>query len=300
MELATIQKDILNALISLYKKKGRAIKGEEIAEALDRSPGTIRNQMQSLRALELVEGVPGPKGGYKATHQAFQVLELGEIEDEVQVPVLRNGVEVEGLTVVEIEFTTIRHPDVCQAIFKIIGDIKVFNAGDTIQIGPTAINKLVIRGEVTGRDDINGMVLCDILEIVSLPKKPIGRFLIDPYVAVPVGKTLAEASKLMVSKGVRDTFVDKNGEVVGIISLADLGQALSKLKADAPVEQAMATEWFSIDADKTLNDALLLMNKENVSVLAVVKDGKNKGIISKVHVFNNLASYMYHLSPSPG
>lgn len=299
MELASVQKDILSALISLYKKKGRAIKGEEIAEALDRSPGTIRNQMQSLRALELVEGVPGPKGGYKATHQAFHALGLDELDEEVQVPVMRNGVDVEGLTVVEIGFNTIRHPDICQAMFKIIGDIRLFNVGDIIQIGPTAVNKLVIRGKVTGRDDINGMVLCDIMEIVSLPKKPIGKYMQDPYVAVPIGKTLTDASRILVAKGVRDAFVEKNGEVVGIISFADLGRALSKMGADAHVEQAMATKWLTIEADKTLNDALFLMNQEKASVLAVVKDGKNRGIISKVHMFNNLASYMYQIATPP-
>ena len=30
---------------------------------MSRNPGTIRNQMQSLRSLGLVKGVPGPRGG---------------------------------------------------------------------------------------------------------------------------------------------------------------------------------------------------------------------------------------------
>jgi len=299
MELAAIQKDILSALISLYKKKGRAIKGEEIAEALDRSPGTIRNQMQSLRALELVEGVPGPKGGYKATAQAFQSLGLDKIEHEVQVPILKNGVEVTGLTVVEIEFTTIRHPDICQSIFKIVGDIKVFNIGDIIQIGPTAVNMLVIRGEVTGRDDINGLVLCDILEMVSLPKKSIGKFLKDPYVAVRVDSTVKEAAKTMLQNKVRDVGVEKDGEIVGILSFDDIGRAIAEISPDAPVEKAMETNVVTIGDDKTLNDALMVMNKENVGRLVVLRDDEKFSIITKIHAFNNLASYMYHLSPLP-
>ena len=40
-----------------------SIKGEEIADIMNRNPGTIRNQMQSLRSLGLVKGVPGPRGG---------------------------------------------------------------------------------------------------------------------------------------------------------------------------------------------------------------------------------------------
>ncbi len=64
MELTPIQKEILTALINLYREKKQAIKGEDIAGVINRNPGTVRNQMQSLKALGLVEGVPGPKGGY--------------------------------------------------------------------------------------------------------------------------------------------------------------------------------------------------------------------------------------------
>ena len=67
MELTPIQKEILTALVNLYRKHKRAVKGEMIADVINRNPGTVRNQMQSLKALGLVEGVPGPKGGYKAT-----------------------------------------------------------------------------------------------------------------------------------------------------------------------------------------------------------------------------------------
>ncbi len=63
MDLSLIQKDILITLITLYHQHSRPIKGEDIAEVIQRNPGTIRNQMQALKALELVDGVPGPKGG---------------------------------------------------------------------------------------------------------------------------------------------------------------------------------------------------------------------------------------------
>jgi len=65
MELTPIQKEILTALINLYRTKKHAIKGEDIAELIERNPGTVRNQMQSLKALGLVEGVPGPKGAIR-------------------------------------------------------------------------------------------------------------------------------------------------------------------------------------------------------------------------------------------
>ena len=63
IELTSSQKTILTALINLHRESEDAVKGEDIAAEVDRNPGTIRNQMQSLKALQLVEGVPGPKGG---------------------------------------------------------------------------------------------------------------------------------------------------------------------------------------------------------------------------------------------
>jgi len=61
MELSPIQKDILITLITLYHQSSHSIKGEEIAEVLRRNPGTVRNQMQALKALGLVDGVPDQK-----------------------------------------------------------------------------------------------------------------------------------------------------------------------------------------------------------------------------------------------
>lgn len=80
MELTPIQKDIIIALINLQRQKDRAIKGEEIAEVIQRNPGTVRNQMQLLKALGLVEGVPGPKGGYKPTGAAYDSLRIQQLK----------------------------------------------------------------------------------------------------------------------------------------------------------------------------------------------------------------------------
>ena len=50
--LTSVQKEILQTLINLYQSaNGGSIKGEDIAEIMSRNPGTIRNQMQSLRSL---------------------------------------------------------------------------------------------------------------------------------------------------------------------------------------------------------------------------------------------------------
>ena len=46
--LTSVQKEILQTLINLYQSSnGKSIKGEDIAEVMNRNPGTIRNQMQN-------------------------------------------------------------------------------------------------------------------------------------------------------------------------------------------------------------------------------------------------------------
>ena len=75
--ITSVQKEILQNLINLYQTSaGKSIKGEEIAEIMGRNPGTIRNQMQSLRSLGYVKGVPGPRGGYKPTIEAYHNLNI--------------------------------------------------------------------------------------------------------------------------------------------------------------------------------------------------------------------------------
>ena len=130
MDLSLIQKDILITLITLYHQHSRPIKGEDIAEVIQRNPGTIRNQMQALKALELVDGVPGPKGGYNPTAKAYRELNLSQSEEDAEVPVARNGTTVPGVSAREIDFTTLCHPDVCQAVIRLMGSVKPFDIGD--------------------------------------------------------------------------------------------------------------------------------------------------------------------------
>ena len=61
IELTDSQKKVFQALVDLYRESESAVKGESIAEMVERNLGTVRNQMQSLKALQLAEGVPGPK-----------------------------------------------------------------------------------------------------------------------------------------------------------------------------------------------------------------------------------------------
>ncbi|MCY4729369.1 Rrf2 family transcriptional regulator [Natronomonas gomsonensis] len=162
IELTPSQKTILQELINLHRESESAVKGEDIAEQVDRNPGTIRNQMQSLKALQLVEGVPGPKGGYKPTANAYDALKIQEMDQAADVPFRHDGELIESANVQEIDLTSVHHPELCRAEIKLQGSIADFSEGDDITVGPTPLSRLLIAGTIEGKDDTNNSLILTI------------------------------------------------------------------------------------------------------------------------------------------
>jgi len=291
VELTVIQREILSALINLFREKGRAIKGEEISERIDRNPGTVRNQMQSLKALGLVEGVPGPKGGYKATGEAYHALNLIPVEHEAEVAIYRNGELLPNTNVADIDLNTVRHPDMCQASIKILGDIRKFDIGDSVQVGPTPVNKLVVRGDVVGRDDISGVVLLSITEMISIPKKPVRDFIDHRLITVPEDATIKDAMIVLAKNDIHGAPVESDGKIIGIITYTDIGRAIAANGSSGKVADYMTHNVISIEGSKPMYEAVTLMNKNNVGRLLVTEDGQPKGMITRVDVISRLTTY---------
>ncbi|NKE35595.1 HTH domain-containing protein [Natronococcus sp. JC468] len=172
IELTPSQKKILRALTNLHKESEDAIKGEDIAEQVDRNPGTIRNQMQSLKALQLVEGVPGPKGGYKPTAAAFEALEIQQMDDPASVPIEHEGEPLEDVIVEEIDLSSVHHPELCRAEIHMQGTSDGIEEGDSVTVGPTPLSKLVVEGTLDGRDDTNNILILRIDDMVAPAEEP--------------------------------------------------------------------------------------------------------------------------------
>jgi hypothetical protein len=161
-DLSSNQQRILESLVELVDDETQLVGGEEIAAALDRNPGTIRNQMQSLRALQLIEGVPGPRGGYKPTAAAYRALDSERLTDPADVLVERNGQAVDGVNVEKIDFETVHDPDLCRAEVSLRGPLGAFSGGDRVVIGPTPSTDLRIWGTVEAVNSGTGTVTLDI------------------------------------------------------------------------------------------------------------------------------------------
>ncbi|GGL59197.1 TrmB family transcriptional regulator [Halocalculus aciditolerans] len=171
IELTSSQRAILTALVNLYTEREEAVKGEDIAAEVDRNPGTIRNQMQSLKALQLVEGVPGPKGGYKPTSNAYKALDVQQLDSAAEVPVTHDGEEVDA-NVEEISLTSVHHPDLCRAEIHLRGSVRDFHEGDHVVVGPTPLSKLVVEGDVDGKDDTNNVLILKIDRMEAPAEQP--------------------------------------------------------------------------------------------------------------------------------
>jgi predicted transcriptional regulator len=285
MDLSLIQKEILITLITLYHQHSHAIKGEEIAEVLNRNPGTVRNQMQALKAIGFVDGVPGPKGGYNPTALAYRELNLSNLDQEATVPILRNGEPVPGMRVTEIDFTTLCHPDLCHAMVKVGGSVKTFEIGEEITIGPTPVNKLIIRGEVYGKDEVQQSVLISISEMISLPKKAIRNFMSTPLITLSPGSSFREALHLFTERHIHGAPVMEAGKLLGIVTLTDIAHGLDEDRPmETPVSSVMTSDVVLAEAETRLYEVVTRFKEKEIGRLIVVDGGKPVGILTQSDV----------------
>ena len=285
MDLSLIQKDILITLITLYHRQSHSIKGEDIAVMIQRNPGTVRNQMQSLKAIGLVDGVPGPKGGYIPTSLAYNELNLNVTGGDYDVRISRDGEEVKGAHVQEIDFTTLCHPDVCHAVVKLVGSAKIFEIGDQITIGPTPVNKLLIRGEVFGKDETKQALLIATSEMISLPKKPIKHYMSSPLKVLKSTETLKDAIALFNQHHIHGAPVIDNEKMAGIITMSDITKALyNGLPLTTKISAVMTTDVVEAPSDTRLFEVIRRFKELEIGRLIVVEDGKPVGIITQTDI----------------
>jgi len=292
MDLSLIQKDILITLITLYHQHSHSIKGEDIADMIQRNPGTVRNQMQALKAVGLVDGVPGPKGGYIPTALAYRELNLNVAEGDYDVSISRNGEVIRGAHVQEIDFTTLCHPDICHAVIKLVGSAKLFDIGDQITIGPTPVNKLLIRGEVFGKDEAKQALLIATSEMISLPKKSIKHYMSSPLKTVKSTDTLMDALFLFNRDRIHGVPVIDNDKLSGIITMSDIAKAVEKeLPLTTPVSACMTPNVVEAPSDTKLFEVIRRFKEKEIGRLIVIENGKPVGIITQsdiIRVFPSL------------
>jgi len=288
--LTSVQKEILQSLINLYRNSDASIKGEEIAEIMNRNPGTIRNQMQSLRSLGLVKGVPGPRGGYKPTIKAYHTLNIQASDNQTLVPIYRDGRKVKDITVSQIEFTTITHPGECEAAIKAVGNIKYLDLGDEIRIGPTPVNKLIVDGVVVGRDDMDNILLLDTTTIRSIPKKTVLEVASIDLITLNASDSIKKAAKILTDKNIEGAPIVENGHVTGILTLSDITRGIANNTEKQPISNIMSKNVITVEKDVMIADAIEIINNNNIGRLIVIDENTNPvGIVTRTDLLNKIA-----------
>ena len=289
----SVQKEILQTLINLYQSSdGKSIKGEDIADVMNRNPGTIRNQMQSLRSLGLVKGVPGPRGGYKPTIEAYHSLNISISDKEAKVPIYKNDERLNNISVAKIEFTSVPQPGECEAAIKVLGSTKDLNLGDTIKLGPTPVNNLGIMGEIVGRDDMDNILLVDTTTIRSIPKQTVGDIASKNVISLKIDCGLREAARLFSENGIDGAPVMKNGKVVGVFTVTDLIQAIAEDNDEATVGDLMSTKVIIINEDLKIAKAIEILFKKSISRLIIADNDNNLlGIVTRTDLINSITNF---------
>ncbi len=290
--LTSVQKEILQTLINLYQSSnGKSIKGEDIAEVMGRNPGTIRNQMQSLRSLGLVKGVPGPRGGYKPTIEAYHSLNIKVSDNDSKVPIYKNGKRLEDVSVAKIEFTSVPQPSECEAAIKVLGSIKDLNLGDTIRIGPTPVNNLGVMGVIVGRDDMDNILLVDTTTIRSIPKKTVGDIASRDVISFKMDCSIKEAAKKLATNEIDGGPVMKDNKVVGVFTGTDLVQAIAEDNEDKTVGELMSTNVVIVNEDLKIANAIEVMLKKSISRLIIADNDNNLlGIVTRTDLIDSITN----------
>ena len=295
MDLTIVQKEILQELINIYEEKNKPVKGTEIAKKLNRNPGTIRNQMQALKSLNLVDGVPGPRGGYIPTSYTYRALGMTS-ECNIEVPIYKRNKKVEGVSVEKIIFDTVAYEKSCSSMIQIKGDTRLFKEGDLVKIGPTYHNKIIVFGKVIGRDDINHILLIDVMGVTSIPNIFIGNIAIkENLIYFTPNYKIKEAAKIFYENKISGAPVISNDKLVGIFTHHDLVNALSKDMEGEVIEKVMVKDTITITSEKKIYDALMVMDKHGVGRLIVVdKNEKVIGIITRTDVLKIIEGALFN------
>lgn len=290
--LTSVQKEILQTLINLYQSSnGKSIKGEDIAEVMNRNPGTIRNQMQALRSLGLVKGVPGPRGGYKPTIEAYHSLNISVSDDDSYVPIYKNGKRIEDVSVAKIEFTSIPQPTECEAAIKVLGSIKDLNLGDEVRIGPTPVNNLGVMGTIVGRDDMDNILLVDTKTIRSIPKQTVGDIASRDVISFSMDCSVKEAARKLAKQEIDGAPVMKDGKIVGVFTLTDLVNAIAEDKENETVGELMSTNVVIVNEDLKIANAIEVMLKKSISRLIIADNNQSLlGIVTRTDLIDSITN----------
>ncbi len=267
------------------------IKSKEVADMISKDEGTVRNIILSLKVLGLVDSKPGPNGGYLPTLKAYEFVKNPSI-----IPILdklslyRGNVETD-VKVENIELLDITNPSGNRVILKISGDPKKIRPGDSVRLGPTPYSRLVIEGVVLNAEEDRREIIIDVKRMISIPKEKVKNIISKRLVSLKPNMTLKDASRILYKEGIRGAPVlDDAGNVLGIITTADLMRAFYEGNLEGSVSDYMKRDVITIKEEDDIMEAVKKMVTYNVGRLLVM-DAINRvsGMVTRTDILKSIA-----------
>jgi len=171
IDLTTSQEQTLTALVNQHSPGDGPVKAKTVADEVDRSLGTIQNQMQRLAQLGVVEGVSGPAGGYEPTELAFQALDREPLDESADVTVAHEYERLD-VTIDQISFKSVHHPESCRVELHLQQSVADFDIGQAVAAGPTPLSGLVVAGTIEAIDDTTNTLILDIAQLEAPVEPP--------------------------------------------------------------------------------------------------------------------------------
>jgi len=127
--LSYTQRRVLEAILSLFQEKNKSITSEEVSSRLgDLKPTTVRGAVRKLKQLGLIESKPGPRGGYKPTPKAYELLGLA-IPGTARLRLIGKGRELSALSM-EIHY----YPEYIKVIARCLSVPKYVRPVEPVEI----------------------------------------------------------------------------------------------------------------------------------------------------------------------
>jgi hypothetical protein len=165
--------------------------------------------------------------------------------------------------------------------------------GDMVTIGPTPVNKLLVRGEVFGMDENQEALLISVSEMISLPKRPISHYMSTPVQTLPITATFRDAIHLFNKHHIHGApILDDAGNLAGIVTLSDIARGLDTGSTlDAPIAQVMTTDVVIAPPSIRLYELVGRFKEREIGRLVVVENGKPVGIVTQSDIISVFPSF---------
>tara|TARA_Y100000310_G_scaffold241784_1_gene245859 strand:+ start:23454 stop:23888 length:435 start_codon:yes stop_codon:yes gene_type:complete len=120
-------------------------------------------------------------------------------------------------------------------------------------------------------------------------------FMNKDVVAVTPDTNVQRCAEVMAAEHVDSAIVAENKEIMGIVTEKDLARKVVAKGLDAEeitVKDIMTTELVTVEPNKSLYEAMILLNKKKIKHLPVLENNVLVGIITVMDILKVQPSYM--------